>query len=217
MRTIPVRGDRPRTRGEEAANSVSHGLALLAAVAAVPWLMVAAVRSGRAAAVVTVAIYCAAIVLVFAASTLYHTAPEGRVKRAFEMVDRTAIYLMIAGTYTPFSVVVLRGAWGWALLAAVWALAVFGILVTVCGRLRFPILSIGIYLTMGWLVLFALGPLMSRLPVPGVQLLLVGGVAYTVGVAFYALRAVPYHHLVWHVLVMMGAACHVLAVFWYVT
>ncbi len=217
MSRMPVQSGRPRTRGEETANSVSHGLALLAAIGTVPWLMVAAARSGSAAVVVSAAVFSAAIVLVFTASTLYHSLPEGRVKRGFEFVDHTAIYLMIAGTYTPFSVVVLRGAWGWGLLVTIWALAACGILITTCGRLRFPILSIGLYLCMGWLVLVALGPLMSRLPVPGVQLLLIGGVAYTVGVLFYALRAVPYHHFVWHILVMMGAACHVLAVFWYAT
>ena len=215
MGAAPARNDRPRTPGEEIANSVCHGVGLLAALVAVPFLLAEVARRGGVAPLVGAGVFGAAVILLYLASTLYHALPEGRAKRRLEVLDNAAIFLLIAGTYTPFTLGVLRGAWGWALLGVVWALAVAGVVLTVVVGVRNPVLSACFYLGMGWLVLIAIRPLWLRMPLPGLLLLLGGGLAYTVGVAFYAARRLRYGHLAWHVLVVIGTACHLLAVLWY--
>lgn len=204
--------DRPQTFGEEIANGVSHGLALLGAAAALPILIVAAAGSG-AAQVVGVTIFAATMVLLYLASTLYHVFPPGRVKRVFRVLDHSAIYVLIAGTYTPFTLGPLAGPWGWTLFGATWGLAALGVLGKATGRLRRPWVSTALYLLMGWLALVAVGPLAANVGLAGVAWLVAGGAAYTLGAVFFALDSrLRYAHFVWHVFVVMGTVCHFFAV-----
>jgi hemolysin III len=203
---------RPQSLGEEIANSVSHGVAFVAAVASVPFLMASARRLNSASFVGAI-VFAATMVLLYLASTLYHAMPEGRAKRVFGRLDHSAIFLFIAGTYTPFALGALSGAWGWSLFAAVWSLAATGITLKAFDRLSHPWLSTGLYLTMGWLVVIAAVPLIERVAMPGVMWLVAGGLAYTVGVVFFVLDSrIRYSHAVWHGFVALGTACHFVAV-----
>ena len=203
---------RVQSQGEEIANSVSHGLALIAAVISVPFLVVSA-RQQSAASFVGTMVFAATMVLLYLASTLYHAIPTGRTKRVFLKLDHGAIYLFIAGTYTPFALGALSGAWGWSLFGVVWLLAAIGITLKALDRLSHPWLSTGLYLAMGWLVVVAAVPLMARVPLPGVMWLVAGGLAYTVGVIFFVFDSrIRYSHAVWHGFVAMGTACHFVAV-----
>jgi len=198
--------------GEELANSVSHGVGLLAAIAATPVLLLSAVRHGGAARIAGAGVFAAAMVLLYLASTLYHALPGNRAKRVFQVLDHAAIFLMIAGTYTPFTLGVLRGAWGWTLFGLVWGLALAGVVLTAAGGVRYPKLTTSLYLGMGWLILVAVKPLWLRMPPEGLFWLLAGGIAYTVGVVFYAAKRLRYGHFVWHLFVIAGTACHFNAV-----
>ena len=198
--------------GEEIANSVSHGVGLLAAVAAAPVLVFSAVHSGGAARIVGASVFAVTMVLLYLTSTLYHALPRNRAKRVFQVLDHAAIFLMIAGTYTPFTLGVLRGTWGWTLFGLVWGLALAGVVLTAVGGARYPKLRVGLYLAMGWLILIAVKPLWLRMPSWGLFWLFAGGIAYTAGVAFYAAKRVCYSHFVWHLFVVAGTACHFIAV-----
>jgi len=210
-----VSGDRPQSPGEELANSVSHGVALVAAVLGAPVLVVSAVRKGDPAGVVGASVFAATMVLLYLASTLYHALPGPRAKRILRMLDHGAIYLLIAGTYTPFTLGVLRGGWGWALFGIVWGLAAAGIVLKAVGGVRFPVLSTVVYLGMGWLVVVAAEPVWQRVALPGLLWLLAGGLMYTAGVGFYAATRVRYAHAIWHLFVVGGSACHFVAVLHY--
>lgn len=204
--------ERLQSPGEEIANSVSHGVALLAAVAAAPILIAAASRFG-AANVVGTSVFAATMVLLYLTSTLYHALPAGRAKRVFMKLDHGAIYVFIAGSYTPFALGALGGPWGWTLFGIVWSIAVVGVALKACDRLSHPWLSTGLYLVMGWLALIAAAPLVERVPLPGVALLVAGGLAYTVGVVFFMLDSrLRYAHTVWHGFVIAGTGCHFFAV-----
>ena len=208
----------PRRRqspGEEIANSVSHGVGLLAAVAATPFLIVSAVGRGSAAGVVGASVFAATIMMLYFTSTLYHALPANRAKRIFRILDHAAIFLLIAGTYTPFTLGALRGAWGWTLFGLVWGLALAGVVLKFVGGIRYPILSTIVYLAMGWLVLIAIKPLWLNVPMWGLFWLLTGGLAYTVGVAFFAAQRVRYGHFAWHLFVIAGTVCHFIAVLRY--
>lgn len=194
---------------------MSHGIACLLALAGLPVLVVSAIRHGHTGSIVGASIFGATLVLLYLASTLYHALPRNRAKHVFRLIDHAAIFLLIAGTYTPFTLGVLRGPWGWTLLAAIWTLAVAGILMKMFAGFRYPRLSTALYIAMGWLVILAAGPLLTRVPVAGLIWLFAGGVAYTGGVAFYAARRVPYAHPVWHLFVIGGSACHYVAVLFY--
>jgi hemolysin III len=198
--------------GEEIANSVSHGVGLLAAVAAAPVLVFSAVHSGGAARIVGASVFAVTMVLLYLTSTLYHALPRNRAKRVFQVLDHAAIFLMIAGTYTPFTLGVLRGTWGWTLFGLVWGLALAGVVLTAVGGARYPKIRVGLYLAMGWLILVAVKPLWLRMPSWGLFWLFAGGIAYTAGVAFYAAKRVCYSHFVWHLFVVAGTACHFIAV-----
>ena len=152
------------------------------------------------------------MVLLYLTSTLYHALPRNRAKRVFQVLDHAAIFLMIAGTYTPFTLGVLRGTWGWTLFGLVWGLALAGVVLTAAGGARYPKLRVGLYLAMGWLILVAVKPLWLRMPSWGLFWLFAGGIAYTAGVAFYAAKRVCYSHFVWHLFVVAGTACHFIAV-----
>jgi len=207
--------DPPQSLGEEIANSVSHGVGLLAALGAAPFLVQAAVRRGSVSGIVGASVFATTIVLLYLASTLYHALPPRRAKRVFRVLDYGAVFLLIAGTYTPFTLGVLRGAWGWTLFGLVWSLAAVGIVVTAAGGIRYPRLATGVYLGMGWLVLVAIRPLWLRLPWAGLAWLVAGGIAYTVGVRFLAATRMRYSHFVWHLLVLAGSTCHFVAVLLY--
>lgn len=207
---------REQSQAEELANSLSHGLALLAALVGGPYLIVQAARRADAAFVVGTSIFCATILVLYLASTLYHALPAGRAKRVFRVIDHSSIYLLIAGSYTPFTLGVLRGAWGWSLFGLVWGLALAGIALKSAGKASHPILSTGLYLSMGWLVVVAADPLFDKVPAAGLLWLLAGGLFYTVGVVFFATDSrVRFGHLIWHFFVMAGTTCHYLAVLWY--
>lgn len=209
--------ERTQSPGEEIANSVSHGVGLLAAVASAPVLVHSAVRHGGVARIVGASVFVAAMVLLYLTSTLYHALPRNRAKRVFQVLDHAAIFLMIAGTYTPFTLGVLRGTWGWTLFGLVWSLALAGIVLTAVGGVRYPKLTTGLYLAMGWLIIIAVKPLWLRMPLEGLLWLLAGGVAYTVGVVFYAAKRVRYSHFIWHLFVTTGTACHFIAVLRFAT
>jgi hemolysin III len=183
----------------------------VAAVAATPFLIMHAQQRGDRGYLVGVGLFAATMVLLYLASTLYHALPTGRGKRVFQVIEHSAIFLLIAGTYTPFTLGVLRGAWGWTLLGLIWGLAVTGVGLKVCNRMSHPILSTGLYLFMGWLMLIAVKPLFALVPPPGLLWLAAGGLAYTAGVAFYAMDSrLRYSHVIWHLFVMAGTTCHYL-------
>jgi hemolysin III len=207
--------ERPLSRGEEIASSVSHGVGVVAGLAAAPWLVLAGVRRDGAAGAVGASVFAATVVLLYLASTLYHALPAGRAKRVFRVLDHSAIYLLIAGTYTPFMLGAIRGPWGWALLGAVWTLAVAGIALKGAGGIRYPRLSTAVYIAMGWLAIVAIRPLWPMVPVAGWLWIFAGGVAYTAGVAFYAANRLRYGHFIWHLFVLAGTACHIVAVWRY--
>lgn len=206
---------RPQSFGEEIANGVSHGVGLLAAVGAAPVLVLSAVRRGGAADIVGASVFAATIVLLYLTSTLYHALPRNRAKRVFRVLDHGAIFLLIAGTYTPFTLGVLRGTWGWTLLGLVWGLAAAGVTLKAVGGVRYPVVSTCLYLGMGWLVIIAARPLWLRMPPSGLLWLVAGGLAYTAGVAFFAAERIRYSHFIWHLFVLAGTVCHFIAVLWY--
>ncbi|CAK0776669.1 Hemolysin-3 homolog [Gammaproteobacteria bacterium] len=215
IKSLPT-AEREQTRGEEVANSFSHGIGLLVAIMATPFLVSHAVEKGNIQFVVGASIFSATMVLLYLASTIYHALPSGKTKQVFWIIEHSAIYFLIAGTYTPFMLGVLNGVWGWTLLGLIWGLALIGVALKVFLRMSHPIISTGLYLLMGWLVLVAIDPLYARILLSGFLWLLAGGLAYTVGVAFFMTDSrLRYGHFIWHLFVMAGTTCHYFAVFWY--
>lgn len=208
---------RAQSLGEEIANSISHGVGLVGAVAVTPIMIVFATRSAGAIGVVAASIFGATMIFLYLMSTLYHALPDSRAKRVFKVLDHVAIYLLIAGSYTPFTLVVLGGGWGWSLFGVIWGLAIAGIVFKAFARLRHPVVSTAIYVVMGWLIVIAIKPLWDHVPPWGVVWLVAGGMAYTLGVAFYAAQGLRYGHLVWHLFVLAGTTCHFIAVLRYAT
>jgi len=204
------------TLGEEIAHAVTHGVGLLLSIGGLAILVVAASVRGDAWHVVGCAIFGATLVLLYAASTLYHGIPSPPAKRVLRQFDYAAIFLLIAGSYTPFALVNLRGGWGWTLLALVWGLAILGITLQVTIPSKVRRLSVPIFLGMGWLVGIAIEPLVRSVHPEGLLLLFLGGMAYTLGVVFFAWRRLPYNHAVWHLFVLAGSACHFSCVLGYV-
>ena len=201
---------------EEIANSVTHGLGLLASIVGAVVLISLAAQRGEGWHVVSAAVYGATLVSLYAASTLYHALKGTKARDVLRLLDHCAIYLLIAGTYTPITLVSLRGGWGWTLFGAVWALAVAGIFFKVFATGRFGYLSTVAYVLMGWICIIALKPILLLLSPGAIALLLAGGVAYTAGTLFYAWERVPYSHAVWHLFVVAGSICHYLAIALYV-
>jgi hemolysin III len=212
MSTLTSLPKRRQSFGEEIANSVSHGVGLLAGAVAAPILIVTAIRRGDPAFIVGASIFAATILLMYLASTLYHALPDNRAKRVFRVIDHGSIYLLIAGTYSPFTLGMLPNAWGWTMFGTVWGLAVIGIAMKSTGRAWNPIVSTGLYLAMGWLAIVAVRPIWTHLPKASIAWLAAGGVAYTIGVGFYAAQKLRYGHFVWHLFVVAGTACHIVAV-----
>jgi hemolysin III len=206
---------RPQTLGEEIANSISSGVGLLAVLAGIPMLVGSALQRRSEFSLAGAIIFAGAMVSLYLASTIYHAVPEGRIKQFFHLLDHAAIYILIAGTYTPFALGAMRGVWGWTLFGVVWSLAILGISFKVFGGLKHQRLSILTYLGMGWLALFAIRLFWLHIQLPGLLWISSGGVAYTLGVFFYAAKRLPYNHFVWHLFVIAGTACHFCAVLWY--
>ncbi|MDD5261428.1 MAG: hemolysin III family protein [Methylacidiphilales bacterium] len=204
-----------QTIGEEIANSVSHGIGFFAAAAAAPFLILASARHGSVLSVAGASIFSISVLLLYFVSMFYHALPKSVWKSAFQLLDHAAIFLLIAGSYTPFTFGVLRGAWGWTLFGIVWGLAIFGMIAKLAGGLRHGILSNSLYLAMGWLIVIAIRPLWLHLPAPGLILLVAGGLAYTGGVVFYAAERLRYSHFIWHLFVMAGTGCHFTAIYLY--
>jgi hemolysin III len=208
----PAAARRHQSVSEEIANSVSHGLALLAAVVGIPFLL-GAVDHPKPFGMVGPGVFVVTMVAVYLSSTVYHALPAGRSKHIFLKLDRSAIYLFIAGSYTPFALGVLAGPRGWTIFAAIWLLAALGVALTVYDRISGGWPSTALYLAMGWMVLLVAAPLIELTPARIIYLLVAGGVSYTAGVAFFLLDSrLPYAHAIWHVFVIGGTACHYFAV-----
>jgi hemolysin III len=204
--------ERAQTLGEEVANSLSHGIGLLLAVASLPILVQFSAQRGGSAGVVGASLFGTTMILLYAVSTLYHALPAGRAKHWFNRLDHAAIYLFIAGSYMPYLLGVLRGPWGWTLFGIVWGAAALGVLAKLFNRLRRPLWSTGLYLAMGWVALIAAVPLFERLAAPELTWLVAGGLAYTLGaVVFHFDSKLRYGHFVWHLFVLAGSACHFVA------
>lgn len=205
--------ERPQTLGEEIANSITHGAGLVLSLIALPVLVIATTARGDAWRVSAACVYGVTLILLYASSTLYHALPGARLKAVLRRCDHAAIYLLIAGTYTPFLLGPLRGAWGWSLLAVIWTLAVAGVVLKSVFGVRLPHLSTVLYVAMGWLVVIAAVPLVRSLPWSGLAWLMAGGLLYTGGVAFYVLDGrMRYAHAIWHLFVLAGSVAHFCAV-----
>ena len=207
--------EREQSRGEEIANSTIHGIGFVSALVGTPILIEHAVRHGETGYIVGTSVFAAAMLLLYLASTVYHALQQSGLKNIFNVVDHVMIYLLIAGTYTPFTLGVLHGAWGWTLFGLIWGLATIGMTLKIFKRMGHPVISTGMYLIMGWLILVAIGPLYSAVSAQGLAWLLAGAISYTAGVFFYATDdRVRYGHSIWHLFVLGGTVSHYFAV-WY--
>ena len=214
--TTTPRPNRPQSLGEEIASSITHGLGLAGSIVVLPFLIMAASRDGDAWRVTSAVIFGVSLILLYAASTFYHALRPSRAKSVFRVIDHSAIYVLIAGTYTPFLLGPLRGAWGWSLLAVIWALAIAGIVMKATLGFRWARASTIVYLAMGWIGVIALKPLIENVTPEGLLWLLAGGLAYTGGVVFFVFdQRLRYAHAIWHLFVATGSVCHVVAVLRY--
>lgn len=206
---------RSQTLGEEIANGISHGIGFLAAIAVTPLLIFKAIPLGTGA-VTGASIFGASMIILYASSAIYHSLPHCRAKQIFRVFDHSAIFLLIAGTYTPFTLSMMQGAWGWTLFGLIWGLALLGVILKTIRSQGTSKLSIGLYLAMGWLAVFAVQPLYYTMPTAGLFWILAGAVMYTGGVFFFAYdHRKKFNHLIWHLFTLAGTACHVVAVFYY--
>lgn len=198
--------------GEEIANSVSHGIGAVISAVGLGFLIWLSVEYGDVWYVVSTTIYGVSLILLYSASTLYHAIPHPRAKRIFQLIDHSMIFVLIAGTYTPFALVSLRGPWGWSLFAVVWGIAIAGILLEIMKKERIKWLSLSLYLGLGWMAVVVIKPMLEMVPAVGLLFLLAGGLSYSLGVVFYVRKQMAYHHAIWHVFVMAGSALHYCAV-----
>lgn len=208
--------DKLYTLGEEVAHAITHGLGAFLSIAGLAILVARATLYGNVWHITAVSIFGATLVLMYLASSLYHSIPLPAAKRVLRAIDHSMIYFLIAGTYTPFALITLRGPVGWALFGVTWGLAIVGVIFKIFHTGKFEKLSLAIYLGMGWCALFAIKPLITALPPGGLMLMLAGGLVYSGGVAFYVWERLRYHHAIWHVFVLGGSILHFLAVLFYV-
>lgn len=201
--------------GDEWANSLTHGIGFILSCIGLLLLILASFQDENNERLMIFAVYGGSLILLYAVSTLYHLVRTPKIKKLLRTVDHCAIYLLIAGSYTPFTMLLLRGGWGWMLFSIIWSLALIGIIFKVFFRHRFELLSTLIYLFMGWLVVIAAEPLISRFHAGGLYLLVAGGLCYTIGVIFYALDKRRFYHAIWHLFVLGGSICHYLAILFY--
>jgi hemolysin III len=202
---------------EEIANSVSHGVGVALAIAALAVLVTLAARQGDPWRIVSFSVYGATLVFLYLASTLYHAFRDERVKAFFRLLDHSAIFLLIAGSYTPFTLVTLRGPWGWTIFGLIWGIGILGLVVSLGYTHRAPrwLLAL-IYIAMGWLVVIAIKPMLVAMALPGLLLLAAGGLLYTGGTIFYVTERIPYNHAIWHLFVLGGSICHFFCMLFYV-
>ena len=211
-----VTEDRPQTAGEEIANGVSHGVGFLLAIASLPVLLVFGPSKNTAINTVAACVFSATMMLLYGVSTLYHACPPGRTKAWLNRFDHAAIYLFIAGSYTPFVLGVLRGGWGWSLFGLIWTMAVLGFSAKLANRLQHQLFSTALYIAMGWVAVIAAAPLVARMPGAGLAWLIAGGMSYTAGAAVFLFDSrVRFAHFVWHLFVLGGSTCHFVAVLRY--
>lgn len=201
---------------EELLNSITHGTGVVLSIAALVLLIVFSSLHGSARHVVSCVIFGVTLILLYSSSTLYHSAQKPHLKRVFKVFDHCCIYLLIAGTYTPFLMIVLHGSLGWTLFGIIWFLAAAGVIFKIFFVHRFKKVSTVAYVFMGWIIIFAIKPLMDTLPAGGVIWLVAGGLSYTLGVIFYTWKRLPFNHAIWHLFVLGGSACHFFAVIFYV-
>lgn len=201
---------------EELAHALSHGIGAVASIVALVVMVALAAVHGGVLHVVAVSIYGASLILLYTASTLYHSIPHPRARKALHTFDHAAIYILIAGSYTPFALITLEGPTGWWLFAIIWSLAAAGVVFKLFFTGRFDRVSVGLYLAMGWLVVLFGRPVLESLPLGGIILLAAGGLAYSLGAIFYLWRSLPFNHTVWHVFVLAGSVLQFLAVLFYV-
>jgi hemolysin III len=206
----------PSTPGEELANAITHGIGMMLSAAALALLVTFGVRYGDAWAVTSGTVFGVALLALYSASTIYHSLRSEGPKRFFRKLDHASIFLLIAGTYTPYLLVSLRGPWGWSLFGVVWGLCTAGIILKFFLAGRFRVLSTAIYILTGWLIVIAIKPLSAALPTGGVWLLAAGGLCYTGGTVFYLWKSLRYHHAIWHLFVLAGSICHFFSVLYYV-
>lgn len=190
---------------------VTHGVGVVFSIVALGLMLM--LSAGDALKVISAAVFGMSLVLLYASSTLYHFFTSPRWKGRFQALDHACIYLLIAGSYTPITLITLKGAWGWSLFGAVWAMALGGVLMKMLWRgQKDHWISTALYLFMGWLIVFAFGPLLRVMPAAGIGWLVAGGLAYSLGVGFFAWRRLPFNHAIWHLFVLGGSVCHVLAI-----
>lgn len=201
---------------EEFVNVLSHGIGFLLSVAALTLMVVFASLDGNAWHIVGVSIFGASLVVLYLASTLFHWSVRPKIRKYLNVFDHSAIYVLIAGTYTPFLLVTLNGPWGWSLFGVIWGLAIAGVVFKMFFTGKYDKLSLIIYVLMGWLILIAIVPLIQNLSTMGLIWLLIGGISYSIGAVFYLLNKMPFNHAIFHFWVLGGSICHFFAVFWYV-
>lgn len=207
---------RVASAAEDLANSLTHGLGVIASIVGLVVLVALATLRGGPLEITAVSIFGASLVLLYTASTLYHSIPIPAAKRVLKVIDHSAIYVLIAGTYTPFALVLLSGSARWWLFGSIWALALAGVGFKLFTTGRFKRLSVALYLAMGWLVVGFTEPVLAAVPAAALWWMLAGGLAYTLGVVFFVWESLPFHHAIWHLFVLAGSVLHYLAVFWYV-
>lgn len=204
------------SKTEEIINVVTHGFGFLLSIAALSLLVTFASIDGTAWHIISFSIYGASLVILYFASTIFHLSRNQKTRNRLNVFDHASIYLLIAGTYTPFALVTLKGPWGWTIFGIVWGLAIAGIILKIFYTGRFNTLSTVLYILLGWIILIAISPLTAALPIIGLYWLLAGGISYTVGAVFFLMNKIPFNHAIFHVLIIIGSICHFVAVFWFV-
>lgn len=198
---------------EEISNAITHGLGALASIAGLILLLL---KANGPYQIISFSIFGASLILLYSASTLYHAIQKIHIKRVLNLIDHSSIYLLIAGTYTPFTLVSMRGPWGWSIFGVIWGLAIGGIVLKFFTIGKHRILSTLLYVGMGWIIVIAIRPLLANLDMQGVWLIIAGGISYSMGIVFYLIRRIPFGHSIWHLFVLGGSVCHYLAIYWYV-
>jgi hemolysin III len=213
---VLIKNSEEQTFAEEIANAISHGVGIIMGIVALVAMIVCSAKIGSERGEVCSAVFGGSLVLLYFSSTLYHAVWHLKTKQILQMLDHMMIYVLIAGTYTPFTLVALGGSWGWSLFGVVWGIALMGIVFKLFFTGKFERLSIGLYIGMGWISVIAIKPFLHAIPLPGLIWVAAGGLCYTSGIIFYTQDRIRYAHTVWHLFVLAGSLCHVAAILFYV-